>query len=166
MNKRIRTGLITTALAGGSLFGVAQVAGTANAQADDTPADTEQVEAPAGEQADQEGERGPRGRRGHHQNRAANAEATAGLIGIDVEDLRTALQDGQTLADVAEANGVDPQTIIDAKVDQKAERLATAVADGNLTEEEAAEKLANATERITTRVNEGRPDRPAPPQEG
>lgn len=169
MHKRIRTALITSAVVGGSLFGVTQVAGTVNAQTDDTTVDTEQVQdAPEDGERGRRGPRGedgdgPRGARGPRGDRGARAEATAELIGIEVDDLRAALQDGQTLAEVAAANGVDPQTIIDAKVDAKAERLATAVEEGNLTEEEAAEKLADVTERITTRVNEGRPDRPDRP---
>ena len=40
-----------------------------------------------------------------------------------------------------------------AHIDQK-------VADGDITEERAAEIKANLEERITTRVNEGRPDKP------
>ena len=37
-------------------------------------------------------------------------------IGISEDDLRAALQDGQTLAEVATANGVEPQAVIDALV--------------------------------------------------
>ena len=35
------------------------------------------------------------------------------------------------------------------------------MADGDLTQEEADERLAELTDRITTMVNEGRPERPA-----
>ena len=176
MNKRIRTGLISATILGGSIFGVTQVAGTVNAQTDDTAPATEQVadnplDAPSGSPADEvapDGECGPRGEHGPRGDRGARAEETAALIGIDVEDLRTALESGQTLAEVAEANGVDAQTIIDAKVADRAEHLATAVEEGRLTEAEAAERLADATEKITTMVNEGpsdegRPERPGRP---
>ncbi len=157
MNKRIRTGLISTAVIAGTFIG----AGVVSAQVDDTvPADTTAtettVEAPGGngEEAPANGERGARGER-----RAERAQATADLLGIEVDDLRAAFEEGQTLAQVAEANGVDVQTIIDAKVDAKTERINAAVEEGRLTDVEAAEKLADVEERVTTRVNEGRPDR-------
>lgn len=156
MNKSIRTGLISTAFVAGSLSGT----GVVSAQVDDTvPADPA-IEQPADAPAD--GERGVRGER-----RAERAQATADLLGIDVDELRAAFEDGQTLAQIAEANGVDVQTIIDAKVSAKTERINAAVEEGRLTEAEAAEKLADVEERVTTRVNEGRPehgergDRPA-----
>jgi hypothetical protein len=160
MNKRIRTGLVSTALIAGSFIG----AGVVSAQVDDTvPADTATteatVEAPADDaeqpvDAPAEGERGARGER-----RAERAQATADLLGIEVDDLRAAFEEGQTLAQIAEANGVDVQTIIDAKVDAKTERINAAVEEGRLTDAEAAEKLADVEERVTTRVNEGRPER-------
>jgi hypothetical protein len=161
MNKRIRTGLVSTALVAGSFIG----AGVVSAQVDDTvPADTTTetatetvVEAPAGDAeqpAEGEGDRGARGER-----RAERAQATADLLGIEVDALRAAFEEGQTLAQIAEANGVDVQAIIDAKVDAKTERINAAVEEGRLTDAEAAEKLADLEERVTTRVNEGRPER-------
>ncbi len=152
MNKRIRTGLVSTALAAGSLIG----AGVVSAQVDDTvPADTpaEQPadEAPADAPAD--GTRAARGER-----RAERAQATADLLGITVEELHDAREEGQTLAQLAEANGVDVQTIIDAKVDAATERINAGVDEGRFTEAEAAEKLAEVEERVTTRVNEGHPE--------
>ena len=147
MNKRIRNGLVGTALVAGTLIG----AGVVSAQTDDSvPADDTTVEVPADDEA---GSRGPRGDRGER------AAATAALLGIDVEELRAAFQDGQTLAEVADANGVDPQSIIDAQVASATERINAAVESGDLTADEAADKLADVEERVTTRVNEGRPER-------
>ena len=148
MNKSIRTGLISTALVAGSLIG----AGVVSAQVDDTVPVDPAIEQPADAPAD--GERGARS-----ESRAERAQATADLLGIDVDELRAAFEDGQTLAQIAEANGVDVQTIIDAKVSAKTERINAAVEEGRLTEAEAAEKLADVEERVTTRVNEGRPER-------
>lgn len=174
MDKRIRTGLISTALVAGSLFGASAV----SAQADDTvttdtvieqPADVDNVDGETGETGET-GERGPRGdrqERGDHGDRGPRgdrgdrAQATADLLGIDVEDLQAAFQQGQTLAEIAEANGVDVQTIIDAKVAEVTERLNAAVEAGRLTAAEADEKLAGLQAQVTTRVNEGGPDRSA-----
>jgi chorismate mutase len=68
-------------------------------------------------------ERHPR----RHPGRAAAIRTAAEAIGIDADELRAALRDGQTIAQVAEANGVDPQDVIDALVAQATERITKAV---------------------------------------
>jgi hypothetical protein len=105
--------------------------------------------------------RGP-GHRGEHRGEAL--EAAAAAIGIDEDALREALRDGPTLAEVAEANGVDPQVVVDALVAEANERLDEAVAEGRLSEERATELRAELAERITERVQEGRPERGGPGQ--
>lgn len=87
---------------------------------------------------------------GHH---GPGLEAAAEAIGISVEDLRTALADGSTLAEVAEANGVDVDTLIRALVAEATERLDEAVENGRLDADEAEEIKADLVERITARVN-------------
>ena len=97
-------------------------------------------------------------------------DAAAEVIGIEEDDLRDALRDGTTLAELAEQNGVAVQAVIDALVGEANERIDNLVEDGRLDADEAAERLTEATERITTLVNEGfqkdaeRPDteEPAP----
>ena len=79
----------------------------------------------------------------------------AATIGIPADDLRDALRDGQTLAEVAAANDVEPQAVIDALVAEAAERLDDAVADGRLDQDDADERRQGLTERITEAVNEG-----------
>ncbi len=83
----------------------------------------------------------------------------AEALGMEPRELGEALRDGKTLADVAREKGVDPQKVIDALVADVSEHLDRAVESGRLTREEAGERLAKATERITQRVNEGRPER-------
>ena len=100
---------------------------------------------------------------GHRFGRGVNLEIAATAIGISPEDLRTALQGGQSLAEVAQANGVAAHTVIDAFVADLQTHLATRVTSGDLTQAEADEKLANATERITAMVNGDFPDRPFGP---
>ena len=90
----------------------------------------------------------------------ARLDAAAEALGLSVEDLRTALQDGQTLAEAAQAQGVDPQAVIDALVGEAKAHLDEEVAEGDLTQEEADQKLSEATERITDMVNNGMPERP------
>ena len=108
-------------------------------------------------------EHGPGGPgRGHF---GAGLDAAAAAIGIDSEELRTALQDGSTIADVAEAHDVDVQTVIDALVAEASTHLDDAVADGRITEAQAAEMKANLPARIEAMVNGEGPhgDPGAPP---
>jgi len=87
----------------------------------------------------------------------AGLETAAGTIGIDATALAEALRAGQTVADVATENGVDPQAVIDALVAEMTGRIDQAVADGQITAERAEEMKASAVDRITTFVNEARP---------
>ena len=104
------------------------------------------------------GPRGDWGGRGHLGGRIS-LEAAATAIGVSADELRTALEDGQTLAEVATANGVEPQVVIDALVAEATTRLDEAVADGRIEQADADERLTDLTARITTAVNEGFPAR-------
>jgi polyhydroxyalkanoate synthesis regulator phasin len=79
-------------------------------------------------------------------------------LGIEEDELRSALEDGQTIAEIAEEQGVDVQDVVDDIVAAQQERLDEAVADGDLTQEQADEILAGAEERATAFVNGERPD--------
>lgn len=83
--------------------------------------------------------------------------AVADALGLSIDELRTSLQDGQTLADVAAAQGVDTQTVIDTLVVGAGEHLAEEVTEGDMTQEEADAQLAEITTRITDAVNNGVP---------
>ena len=74
-------------------------------------------------------------------------------IGISTDDLRAALRDGQTLAEIAEANGVDPQRVVDVLVGNGTERLDAAVAAGRIDQATADERKANLPERAADLVN-------------
>ncbi len=87
---------------------------------------------------------------GHH---GPGLDAAAEAIGISVDDLRAALQDGSTLADVAEANGVEVDALIQALVAEATTHIDEAVADGRLDADRAAALEADLVERITAHVN-------------
>jgi hypothetical protein len=78
------------------------------------------------------------------------ATIAAGAIGVSVTDLRAAIKDGQTVADVARAHSVDPQHVVDALVQAADTRIDAAVKGGKLTPARAAKleqrvpKLADA----------------------
>lgn len=97
-------------------------------------------------------ERGPRGM-GH-----PHLEVVAEALDMTTEELRTALRDGQTIAEIAEGRGVEPQAIVEALVAELEAHLADRVADGDITQERADEILAGAGERLTAVVEgEARP---------
>lgn len=102
-------------------------------------------------------ERGGPPRGGSHDGRPdrdrPGLDAAADAIGISVDDLRTAVLGGDTIAEVAAANNVDVQTVIDALVAEANARLEAAVADGGLSEAEAAERKTDIVEHITDMVN-------------
>jgi len=92
------------------------------------------------------------GRGGHG---TAFGEDVAEVLGLTTEELRSRLGEGQTLADIARAEGVDVQAVVDAIVAAQKERLDQAVANGDLTEEEADQRAADLAEDVQARV-EGR----------
>lgn len=85
--------------------------------------------------------------------RGAIGADVAGVIGIDPADLREAVRGGQSLAEVAEANGVAVQSVVDAIVESMNERIDQAAESGRLSAEQATEARANAAERAEAIVN-------------
>lgn len=145
----LTAGLVTGGI-GGALLGIPAVSG---AQTDTTPPPAEQQQP------------GPpkRGHGGHGCHRGPGLQAAATALNMSVEDLRTQLRDGKTIAAVAKDKGVDAQKVIDAMVADATQRIDQAVKDGKLTAEQAGRKKENLAARITRMVNEGRPRRGAGP---
>jgi uncharacterized protein YidB (DUF937 family) len=77
----------------------------------------------------------------------------ATALGITEDELRTALQDGQTIAEVATEQGVDLQTVIDALVADISAEIDQRVADGDLDSDDAATLKESLTDRVTDLVN-------------
>lgn len=102
-------------------------------------------------------EEGPRfgGHRHGHGGRHLSLDTAAATLGVPENELRDALRNGDTLADVAEREGVAVDTLVDALVAEARERLSQAVEDGRLTQAEADDKAADLEERISTLVQEG-----------
>lgn len=158
----MNTTLTTAFAAAGIGIGALAVGSAALAQDDGSSDDDTPVEVPAEPAAepadDGEGRRGGpaglvdgEGRGGRCGG--GSLSTAAETIGMDVDELAAAVESGQSIADVATSNGVDPQAVVDAMVDHYSERVADKVEAGELTEEEAAEKLAEKVERATAEVN-------------
>jgi hypothetical protein len=65
-----------------------------------------------------------------HPGRPVALHTIADTIGISTDDLRGALRDGQTVAQVADANGTHPQDVIDALTTRATQRI-TKVVNGD-----------------------------------
>ena len=85
----------------------------------------------------------------HHQP----LEEIAEFLGIERSAVIAGLEDGQSLGEIAAANGSSADALVDHLVAQLEERVSAKVADGDITQERADELLANARERITDFVN-------------
>lgn len=97
------------------------------------------------------------GGRGHHGGPGRNLAAAATALGISEADLRTALDSGQTIAQVASDKGVDVQVVIAALVAEANTHIDAEVASGELTQAEADAKKADVVQRVTDMVNNVRP---------
>jgi hypothetical protein len=95
------------------------------------------------------------GPRHHHARVGLSAAAT--YLGISEAELREALENGKTLAEVAKAEGKSVDGLVDALVTEQTKRLDDAVADGRLTKAERDEMVAGLKERTRELVERGRP---------
>jgi polyhydroxyalkanoate synthesis regulator phasin len=80
-------------------------------------------------------------------------DAAAKALGMSTDDLRAALRDGKSIADIAKDEQVDTSKVVDAMVAAVHAELDQAVKDGKLTQAQADEKLDNVRSRITAIVN-------------
>lgn len=90
----------------------------------------------------------------------------ANTIGMPPEELTEALRDGHSVAEVATSHSVDPQAVVDALVTAGEGKLERAVADGRLTDEQAArlrQRLRGVAERFVHRARRDAPPGHPPP---
>ena len=80
-------------------------------------------------------------------------EAAAEYLGMTQAQLREALENGKTLAQVASDRGKTVDGLVDALVNGAEEKLQAAVEAGRLTEAEKSEMLEGLRDRITDMVN-------------
>jgi hypothetical protein len=78
---------------------------------------------------------------------------SAQTIGVTPKDLVSTLRSGQTIAQVARANNVDPQTVVDALVQAADAKIGTAVTNHRLTQAQATKIEAVLPGAVTKLVN-------------
>ena len=90
-------------------------------------------------------------------------DVAAEALGITEDELEDALEDDQSIADVAAARNVNVQAVVDALVADANARIDDEVADGDLDAEDAAELKEDVTDRVEDRIDDdfggGRPGR-------
>jgi parvulin-like peptidyl-prolyl isomerase len=137
MNKHLAAALLTASVAGAGFTGFTITSALAE---DDGNADVAQVQLADGEQD-------------RSANREAKAQTLANALGISVDDLMEAKEAGQTPAEIAAANGVSRDDLVDTLVQAKQDRLAEAVEAGDLTQDEADAKSADVEELVNAFVD-------------
>jgi predicted DNA-binding protein (UPF0251 family) len=95
------------------------------------------------------GHRGGLGHPGHFRD----FDAASTYLGLTESELHEELEDGRTLAEIAEAEGKSVDGLVDAMVAAAEEKIDEAVADGRLTEERASDLKQDLEQRITDLVN-------------
>jgi len=100
---------------------------------------------------------GGRGPGGPHAMITNDLAAAAAYIGTTEADVRTKLQAGQTLAQIATAAGKTRDGLIAAMVADANAKIDAAVAAGTITAAQAAEKKATLTAHVTAEVDHTRP---------
>ena len=90
---------------------------------------------------------------GGHVEAVTDTSVVAKAIGISEADLTTALQGGKTVAQVAAANNVDIQVVIDALVADGQAELDAAIKAGTITQAQADAEKANLVQRATDQAN-------------
>lgn len=84
--------------------------------------------------------------------RAERLAVLTDVLGVDAEALGAARDAGQSLADLATAQGVPVQDVVDAIVEAKTAQIQAKVAAGDLSQDEADERIAGLSERVAERV--------------
>lgn len=156
-----RIGSVAAGVAGGAVVGALLFAPLSSLAQDEggespEPDATTQEDGTRGDRPFMDG----RGPGGHGMMLGRGLDTAADALGVTDAELRSALEEGMSIADVAEDQGVDVQEVVDALVAAATERLDQAVEDGRLEEDRAEEIKAALPQRVAAMVErEGLPGR-------
>jgi len=81
--------------------------------------------------------------------------AIAEKLGMTTAELRTALSEGKTIADIAKDKGVELADLVQIMMAPAVERMQQAVTDGRITQEQADEALKAMEEHMLQRLESG-----------
>lgn len=77
----------------------------------------------------------------------------AAALGMTADELQTAIQSGQTIADIAKDKGVDIDTVIDSMLESMKAHFDAEVASGEHSQDEADAMLSDMRTRLEAMVN-------------
>ena len=97
------------------------------------------------------------GMRGGPKGPGKNAAAIASVLKLTEAELKTQVQSGKTLAQIATAQSVSVQSVINVLVADMKAHIAEELASGEITQAQADTKLASVTAKATEMVNTVRP---------
>jgi uncharacterized protein YidB (DUF937 family) len=98
--------------------------------------------------------------RGFGHRGLGGLDAAASYLGVTEAQLRSELEGGKTLAQVAQAHGKSVDGLVNALVADAKQHLDAAVAAGRLTKAQETEMLNGLRDRIQSRVNSRAPEAP------
>lgn len=131
--------------------------GFAAAQDDDTDSDgtdsVEESESVTDGDEEESDWRGRIGRRSGVRGHGPGLDVLTETLGLEADELRDALQDGKSLADIATEQGVSVDELKAALQQAAEERIDQALADGHIDEEKAAELKATLAEHVEAHIN-------------
>jgi hypothetical protein len=93
----------------------------------------------------------------HHGVRGADLDAAASYLGLTRDELHTRLQNGDTLAEIAQAEGKSVDGLVKTLVTAEKQELAQAVADGRLTDAQRDAIVSDLQSRIQSFVDNAPP---------
>ncbi|MGB4440648.1 MAG: hypothetical protein WBJ62_00270 [Coriobacteriia bacterium] len=88
-------------------------------------------------------------------------DIVADLTGLSVEEVQAQRAEGNSAAEIAEANGVSTETVVDEALAARKTILDAKVADGTITQEQADAAYAQMSQRVTERVSAEESGRPS-----
>jgi hypothetical protein len=89
------------------------------------------------------------------------SETVSELLGLTHEEIETQRHDGKSLVEIAEAQGVRADALVEAILDAKGEAVQQKVEDGSLTQEQAnlmLQQMEQRTIQMVNRATVGPPD--------
>ncbi|MBN1192992.1 MAG: hypothetical protein JXA36_04810 [Coriobacteriia bacterium] len=79
-------------------------------------------------------------------------DVVADLTGLTADEVKAERAEGESLADIAAANGSSSEAVVSSALEARKAILDAKVADGSITQEQADAAYARMSERLTERV--------------
>ncbi len=136
---------VSTAVVAGAWLGPIGLAGATNSESAEKTETTSQDES-----AEKESNNGRKGhRKAHRQNKIAALEE----LGLEKDTLKEGFEEGKTLAEIAEANGVSTDELTDALTTAILENIDKRVEEDKIDAEKAAALKEGVAEKVEKRIN-------------